>query len=432
MSLPADQQPQTGLSLVRSVVDRALVAGHPDAQAPDLLLPHETPFVTETAAGLEFRADTPLDVWAGLVSRLIRSHKKIEFALADAINFGRSYGQRYAQWVHEVGLQRQTLHNIANVGRSIPIEERRPDVAFGHHAEVASLPPKMRETILDLAVEKSWTQKQVRGAAQEARAALKAAERATRPAPPPPPENIRVMLGDATRMPLADACADVLVTSPPYGLKKVYEGGDVEPEMWRDFMAAFCRDAFRVLRTGGRIVLNVPLDTSPEYGSRPLYGQALFAVQKAGFEYRSTIVWHDDQLGKSTARGSPDSASSPYIYFPGEMIILASVGPWGRNAAGRRSTIDHLDWLDWTNGLWEFPGETMPFDDHPAPFPLTLPHRAISLLSFEDDVILDPFCGSGTTLLAARDLGRPAIGLDISPQCIDTSLRRLAGWKETP
>jgi site-specific DNA-methyltransferase (adenine-specific) len=158
-------------------------------------------------------------------------------------------------------------------------------------------------------------------------------------------------------------------------------------------------------------------------GFRPTYVHAVEAALAAGWTYRSTVVWADGELGKSTARGSVDSASSPYIYTGAEMVPLFSNGAWRREPPCP-SDIDHTDWLAWTNGLWRFRGEQTPWEGHPAPFPVELPRRLIALLSFPGDVVLDPFCGSGTTALAAVRLGRRPVGFDRSAAYVESARRR--------
>lgn len=394
---------------------------------PALVLHHEQAYVTETPTGLIFREDTPFEVWGRLTARLIVAHKRLEFAIADAINFGRGYGERYAAWVHDSQLAPQTLHNIALVGRQVEPSRRREDISFSHHAEVASLPPKMQDTLLDLAAENGWKREEIRDAARQARAQIKAAERALLPTPTITDPDVRILVGDARSLNLESETVDLVVTSPPYALSKAYTGGDVASDDWQDFMLEWLREAHRVARVGGRIAVNVPLDTSPEYGSRPTYAETLMAARRAGWVYRSTIVWHDDQLGKSTARGSLDSASSPYIYFPGEMILLMQKGPeWGRPDPENRGGIDHQRWLDWTNGYWRISGESNAWEDHPAPYPVEVPRRLIELLSFYGDLVLDPFTGSGTTAVAALDVGRRFYGVESSESYVRSALRRVA------
>lgn len=230
--------------------------------------------------------------------------------------------------------------------------------------------------------------------------------------------------GDACALPLQTESVDLIVTSPPYGLDVGYETHDDNADDWPDFMRSWLQEAYRVSRVGGRLALNVPLDTT-RGGFRPVYAHAVKWAEGAGWIYRSSIVWNENNISKSVARGSVRSASSPHVIAPVEMIALFSKGEWKREQSGE-SDIDHEDWLAWTNGLWAFPGQSRGFEGHPAPFPEELPKRLIYLLSFPGDVILDPFLGSGTTALIAHRLGRKAIGFDISPDYVAMAKRRLA------
>lgn len=254
-------------------------------------------------------------------------------------------------------------------------------------------------------------------------------KRAAEPRPAPDlaavPVSVRVEVGVAHALPLNDDSVHLIVTSPPYGVGIEYEdSGDVQAALWPNFMHRWLAEAYRVTVEGGRLALNVPLDTT-KGGYRATYSEAVQAAQDAGWTYRSTIVWEDGQMGKSNARGSVDSQAAPHIYAPVEMIALFCKEHWGRTPPCPPD-LDHVFWLLWTNGLWRFGGETRAWEGHPAAFPLELPRRLVQLLSFPGDVVLDPFCGSGTTLVAAMELGRQAIGYDRSRAYVDSALRRIA------
>lgn len=233
----------------------------------------------------------------------------------------------------------------------------------------------------------------------------------------------RIEVADAMRLPLGDQSVDLIVTSPPYALAVGYAGGDVRPLRWPSFMAGWLGEAWRVGREGCRLALNVPLDTT-QGGSRPTYAQAVWAAQEAGWQYRATVVWAEGNISKSIARGSVDSPAAPHVIAPVEMIGLFCRGEWKRESE-RPPDLTHDEWLNWTNGLWTFSGESRPWEGHPAPFPEELPRRVIRLLSFPGDTVLDPFCGSGTTPLAAWRLGRTAVGFDVSPEYVASARRRL-------
>jgi site-specific DNA-methyltransferase (adenine-specific) len=232
-------------------------------------------------------------------------------------------------------------------------------------------------------------------------------------------------VADARSLPLQDASVDLIVTSPPYGLAVAYEGGDVPAAEWPGFMGAWLREAFRVAKPSGRLGLNIPLDTT-EPSCRATYAQAVVAAVVAGWQYRSTVVWHDGQTTKGGwALGSQASAARPHHVSQVEMIGLFSKGEWGPSSANP-DDITRAEFLEAGRGPWAFSGESRAWEGHPAPFPLELPRRLIRYLCRVGDVVLDPFCGSGTTLVAALALRRQAIGFDISPSYIESTRRRLA------
>jgi DNA modification methylase len=398
-------------------------------EQPALLTRSEAAYVTETPTGLLFSENTPQAVWESLTTRLIQKAERIHWALADALIFGeRKYGETYANAVKLTGMKAETLMNIASVGRKIETSRRREDVEFWDHREVAALPPKVADALLDDHVQQGWTRHELRDKARQKKTelAVEAARAMPLPHPSRIPPNIRVEVADvAARIPLTDQSVHLIVTSPPYGvgLDDYQDGGDVLAADWPSFMLDWLVEALRVTVDTGRLALNVPLDTS-KGGYRPTYAHAVQMAEAAGWEYRSTILWIDDQLGKSTARGSMDSAGAPHVVAGAECVALFSKGEWKRTS-DRESDLAHDEWVEWANGIWRFPGEGRAFGGHPAPFPYELPRRLIKYLSFPGDVILDPFSGSGTTALAAHRLARDFVGFDRSPEYVKLTLRRV-------
>ena len=146
----------------------ALVTEEAMTRLDVLIAGAETVFVAETPTGLSFDADTPLEVWARLTVRLIVAHKRIEFCLADAITFGeQAYGDLYAQWVTETGLNKRTLQNYARIGKAIEPARRRAGLSFAHHAEVVTLPVSEQDIALDHAQSAGMTRYELRDAVRE-------------------------------------------------------------------------------------------------------------------------------------------------------------------------------------------------------------------------------------------------------------------------
>ncbi|MDD1652571.1 MAG: site-specific DNA-methyltransferase, partial [Methanomicrobiales archaeon] len=123
---------------------------------------------------------------------------------------------------------------------------------------------------------------------------------------------------------------------------------------------------------------------------------------------------NEQNISRRTAWGSWRSARAPYVIAPVEVILVMYRDQW-RKARPGMSDISRDEFIDWTNGVWTFGGEKRKKTRHPAPFPVELPRRCIRLFSYVDDTVLDPFLGSGTTLLACAELGRKGIGVEIDP-----------------
>lgn len=113
------------------------------------------------------------------------------------------------------------------------------------------------------------------------------------------------------------------------------------------------------------------------------------------------------------------------VSAPVELIVVLYKQEWKKTSGSRVSDISQNEFIEWTNGLWTFNGESKKRTGHPAPFPLELPKRCIKLFSYVGDTVLDPFAGSGTTLLAAIQHRRRAIGVEIDPQYCTLARQRI-------
>lgn len=228
-------------------------------------------------------------------------------------------------------------------------------------------------------------------------------------------EQVTIYQADSTELAiLDDATVDLIITSPPYNLDVSYNGyrDDVPYEAYLRWVATWAKALWRVARWGGRACINVPLDSN-KGGKRAVYADYVRVFQAVGWQYQTTIVWNEQNISRRTAWGSWMSPSAPFVTAPVEMIPVFFKGDWRRPRGERKTNIERDEFLSWTLGLWEFPGENPHKVGHPAPFPLELPRRLIKLYSYVDDLILDPFLGSGTTAVAAKHLGRRCIGVEI-------------------
>ena len=226
---------------------------------------------------------------------------------------------------------------------------------------------------------------------------------------------IKLLHNDFLKVDLKDVKGKVnlIVTSPPYNVGIEY--GNINDslgyEEYLHFTEKYIRRFYEVLADDGRVCLNIPLDKN-KGGLQSVYADVVGIAKNVGLKYQSTIVWNEQNISRRTAWGSWLSASAPYVIAPVEMIVLLYKDQWKRKEKGK-STISREEFIEWTNGMWTFPGENRKALGHPAPFPLELPLRCIKLFSYEGDLVLDPFVGSGTTMVACKMLNRQGLGIDI-------------------
>ena len=207
---------------------------------------------------------------------------------------------------------------------------------------------------------------------------------------------------------------DLIVTSPPYNVDIDYNSNDdsLSYEDYLLFSKKWFTRCFNWLKPDGRFCLNIPLDKN-KGGHQHVGADLTTLATKIGFQYHSTIVWNEGNISRRTAWGSWLKASAPYVIAPVELILVLYKEDWKKRSGSGISDMTKDEFMEWTNGLWTFPGESKKRIGHPAPFPLELPRRCIKLFSYVGDTVLDPFMGSGTTLLAAYRNTRRGIGIDI-------------------
>jgi len=223
-----------------------------------------------------------------------------------------------------------------------------------------------------------------------------------------------------------DNSVDLVVTSPPYNVDIQYNShkDDVSYMDYLEFSKKWMARCFEWLKEDGRFCLNVPLDKNK--GGQQSVGADLTTIAKeVGFHYHSTIVWNEGNISRRTAWGSWKSASAPYVIAPVELIVVLYKEKWKKTSGSKISDIERNEFMDWTNGLWTFNGESKKRIGHPAPFPVELPRRCVKLFSYVNDVVLDPFSGSGTTLIAAVSNNRRGIGIDVDAKYCELARKRI-------
>jgi site-specific DNA-methyltransferase (adenine-specific) len=222
---------------------------------------------------------------------------------------------------------------------------------------------------------------------------------------------------------LPDNCVHLMVTSPPYNVGKEYDD-DLTLDEYRAFLSRVWDEVYRVLAPGGRVCLNVAnLGRKPYI---PLHAFMAEDLLNAGFLMRGEVIWNKaSAAGTSTAWGSWQSAKNPTLRDVHEYILIFSKGSYSRRPGEKRSTISKEEFLEYTKSVWAFGSESAKKIGHPAPYPVELPARCIKLYTFEGDVVLDPFMGSGTTAIAAKTLKRSYVGYEVDEKYVKLARERL-------
>ncbi len=240
------------------------------------------------------------------------------------------------------------------------------------------------------------------------------------------PEEIinKVINGSAENMKeIPDNSVHLMITSPPYNVSKEYDK-DLSLEEYLSMLKKSFAETYRVLVNGGRACINVAnLGRKPYI---PLSDYISKMMIEIGYNMRGEIIWNKaGSASPSTAWGSWMSAANPILRDIHEYILIFSKGNYNRQRDGKESTITKEQFMDWTKSIWTMNAESAKRVGHPAPFPEELPYRLIQLYSFKDDIIIDPFMGSGTTALVSLKTGRKFVGYEISSDYIKLTEKRI-------
>jgi DNA modification methylase len=238
---------------------------------------------------------------------------------------------------------------------------------------------------------------------------------------------------------VADNSVALVVTSPPYFVGKAYEEAMGEGHVPTDYAdhlerlhAVFARCVAK-LEPGGRIAVNVA-----NLGRRPYRSQAADIVrifEDLGLLLRGEIIWQkSDGLSGSTAWGSFQSAANPVLRDMTERIVVASRGRFDRAVSRRAraergwpsvSSLSREAFMSFTTDVWNIPSESASRVGHPAPFPVALPRRLIELYTYEGDLVLDPYMGSGSSAIAALRSHRHFVGCDTEEAYVSAARTRV-------
>ena len=260
------------------------------------------------------------------------------------------------------------------------------------------------------------------------------------------PESVRIQLrvGDARELTwLKEESVHLVVTSPPYWTLKKYNdhvgqlGHVREYEHFLDQIEQVWRHVYRALVPGGRLVCIVgDVCLSRRAHGRhvviPLHADMVVRCRKLGFDNLTPIIWYKIANAKFEVENGSKFLGKPYE--PNAIIkndiefILMQRKPGGyrkpTEEQRRLSMINKEQFDEWFRQSWALPGAST--REHPAPFPLELADRLVRMFSFFGDTVLDPFVGTGTTLLAAARAGRNAVGVEIDPRYAQIAKSRLA------
>jgi len=245
------------------------------------------------------------------------------------------------------------------------------------------------------------------------------------------PNDLRntIILGNSEHMKeIPDNSLHLMVTSPPYNVSKEYDD-DLSLQEYLEMLRNVFLETYRVLVNGGRACINVAnLGRKPYI---PLSDYLSKMMEDIGFLMRGEIIWNKGAgAGVSMAWGSWKSASNPVLRDVHEYILIFSKGSFKREKSKEQeNSIEKEQFMEWTKSVWTMNTESAKKVGHPAPFPVELPYRLIQLYTFKNDVILDPFMGSGSTAIAALNSSRSYVGYDIDPEYIKLAEERIAPHK---
>lgn len=239
-------------------------------------------------------------------------------------------------------------------------------------------------------------------------------------------DNIKIIHDDIIKTDsISSDSIDLIVTSPPYNVDIEYNVHN-DSSSYNDYLTfseRWLSKCYGMAKDDGRFCLNIPLDKN-KGGHQSVCADITTIAKAVGWKYHSTIIWNEQNISRRTAWGSWMNASAPYVIAPVEVILVLYKNKWKKETKGQ-SGIKKEEFLEWTNGVWTFPGESKKRIGHPAPFPVELPYRCITLFSYIGDTILDPFLGSGTTLLACIKTNRRGVGVDLDENYCELAVKRI-------
>lgn len=250
---------------------------------------------------------------------------------------------------------------------------------------------------------------------------------------------------------------DLMVTSPPYGVGIAYDSfdDDMNFESYKEFSREWLSEAFRVLKPDGRLALNIPYEINrQEKGGRIFMVAELWNILASiGYKFYGVVDLEESSphRSKTTAWGSWMSPSSPYIYNPKECVLLCYKQLSKKQTKGTpqwKSWVEQVedknnpellvnkkmyeksdkdDFISLVYGQWNYFADTR--QQTKATFSMDIPVRAMKILSYKEDIVMDPFMGSGTSAVAAEFVGRNWVGIELSENYTEVANKRLLEYR---
>jgi site-specific DNA-methyltransferase (adenine-specific) len=250
---------------------------------------------------------------------------------------------------------------------------------------------------------------------------------------------------------------DLMVTSPPYGVGIAYDSfdDDINFEAYKEFSREWLSEAFRVLKPDGRLALNIPYEINrQEKGGRIFMVAELWNILASiGYKFYGVVDLEESSphRSKTTAWGSWMSPSSPYIYNPKECVLLCYKQLSKKQTKGTpqwKSWVEQVedknnpelfvnkkmyeksdkdDFISLVYGQWNYFADTR--QQTKATFSMDIPVRAMKILSYKEDIVMDPFMGSGTSAVAAEFVGRNWVGVELSENYTEVANKRLLEYR---
>lgn len=236
---------------------------------------------------------------------------------------------------------------------------------------------------------------------------------------------------------IPDNTVHLTFTSPPYNVNLDYDNANDKRthEDYLEWLKSIFQDIYRTTVKGGRCAINIDAmashfnDRSDEY-IKAIYPHLYNIMKEIGWKFRTEICWYkQNAVGRKTAWGSYASSSNPFIRRVHEYVLVWSKEDW-KLESEEKSDITKREFEDWTLSTWFIKPQTMNLSNHPAPFPEELAKRVIKMFSFPQQVILDPFSGTGTCPLVAYKYNRKYIGIDNSEKYCKFAINRINKTKQ--